>query len=424
MTSCWFKNPNQTLDDYTTPANKIPDKTESNLENCDILFIDLPQTQIQDQNNRLLEAWVRQKTKHIINPNIVTISSDWLEKYRAHIIFDRIIATTVAGHVLFRYDDSGALSKSFVEASLKRYCDTYECKNIKSDGGKECLYFIRKKDLRDVKYELPLNYTGGKSKIIAEIKENLPKNFDSFIDMFGGGFNVGINIDSDKTVYNDINHLVRGVVESFAVHDTYEYLMYIDGTIRKFGLEKTNSETYLKARNHYNSLPTEQRDPRLLYTIILYGYQQQIRFNGNYGFNNAVGMRGFNDKILEKMISFSRALKEKNVVFKCSDYVDILKNISKDTFVYMDPPYMLTLGSYNDGKRGFLGWTRELEKELLEAIDNIDRNGNRFMVSYVVEHNGKTNDTVKSWIEDMGYRRIDLKTRPGVQRKEILIMNY
>ena len=184
------------------------------------------------------------KTKHIINPNIVTISSDWLEKYRAHIIFDRIIATTGAGHVLFRYDYTGALSKSFVEASLKRYGDTYECKNIKLGGDEGCLYFIRKKNPGDVKYESPLNYTGGKSRIIVDIKENLPNDFDSFIDMFGGGFNVGINIDSDKTVYNDINYLVKDIVESFAIHDTYEYLMYIDGTIRKFGLEKTNSETY------------------------------------------------------------------------------------------------------------------------------------------------------------------------------------
>ena len=119
--------------------------------------------------------------------------------------------------MLFRYDDSGVLSKSFVEASLKRYGDAYECKNIKSGGHEECLYFIRKKDLSDVKYESPLNYTGGKSKIIAEIKERLPKDFDSFIDMFGGGFNVGLNIDSNKIIYNDINHLVKDVVESFLV---------------------------------------------------------------------------------------------------------------------------------------------------------------------------------------------------------------
>ena len=46
------------------------------------------------------------------------------------------------------------------------------------------------------------------------------------------------------------------------------------------------------------------------------------------------------------------------------------------------------------------------------------------MVSHVVEHNGKTNDEVKSWIANRGYRQINLKTRFGVQRKETLIMNY
>ncbi|MDE1844849.1 MAG: DNA adenine methylase [Thaumarchaeota archaeon] len=427
------------------------DKTENIISeiDCDVLYIDPPYTQNQyGTQYHLLETLILND-----NPKISPITgsrttaplrSDWSKKYKAHILFDRILAKTKAKYIVISYinDQSawgGLMSKSFIEASLKRYGkeDTYTCKKINYKKYRnwrtksvkehfEYLYFIEKKDLAEVNYESPLNYIGSKSKMVVDIKKNLPNNFESFIDVFGGGFNVGLNVNSNKIIYNDINYFVKEILESFKVHDTYEYLMYMNRIIQKFGLEKSKSESYLKARQYYNSLPPEKKDPRLLYTIILYGYQQQMRFNGNHSFNNPVGMRWFNDKVLEKMISFSRVLKEKNVIFECSDYVNLLKNMPKDSFLYMDPPYMLTTGSYNDGKRGFLGWTKELEKEFLTTVDELDKNKHKFMISYVLQHKGKINKEVKRWIKNKGYSLINLNPKVFGEgnRKEVLIVNY
>ena len=414
---------------------------------CDVLYLDPPYTQNQyGTQYHLLETLILND-----NPKISPITgsrttapmrSDWSKKYKAQILFDKILSKTNAKYVLFSYIDDpstwgGIMSKSFIEASLKRYGkkETYTCKKInykkyrnwrtKTDKEHfEYLYFIEKKDLENVNYESPLNYIGSKSKMIVDIKKNLPNDFDSFIDLFGGGFNVGLNIDSDKIIYNDINYFVKEILESFRINDTYEYLMYVKKIIRKFGLEKANSESYLKARQYYNSLSPEKKDPRLLFTIILYGYQQQMRFNGNHDFNNPVGMRWFNDKVLEKMISFSRVVKEKNIIFECSDYIHLLKKIPKKGFIYMDPPYMLTTGSYNDGKRGFLGWTKELEKEFLTIVDKLNKNKHKFMISYVLQHKGKNNKEVKLWVKNKGYLLINLKPKPGTNRKEVLIVNY
>ncbi|HEM2366474.1 TPA: DNA adenine methylase, partial [Listeria monocytogenes] len=154
----------------------------------------------------------------------------------------------------------------------------------------------------------------------------------------------------------------------------------------------SNRESYLNVRNHYNSLPIADRDPRLLYTVILYGFQQQIRFNSDYDFNNPVGMRWFNDRVLEKMVSFSRAIKEENFEFTSRSFEDYIDEIDSNTFVYMDPPYMLTNGSYNDGKRGFGGWTTEHEQKLMDFADELNRRGIKFMISYVLEHQGEVND--------------------------------
>ena len=55
----------------------------------------------------------------------------------------------------------------------------------------------------------PLNYTGGKYKLLPQIIPMLPSNINTFVDLFGGGFNVGINIKANKIIYNDtISELV------------------------------------------------------------------------------------------------------------------------------------------------------------------------------------------------------------------------
>ena len=56
----------------------------------------------------------------------------------------------------------------------------------------------------------PLNYVGGKYKLLKEILPLFPNDIDVFVDLFGGGFNVGINTTANKVVYNDLeNHVVE-----------------------------------------------------------------------------------------------------------------------------------------------------------------------------------------------------------------------
>jgi len=363
--------------------------------------------------------------------------SDWSKDYKSHILFDRIISKTKAKYIIFSYSVDGFLSKSFIEACLKRYGkkETYQClkinynkyKNFKSRGKKnhyEYLFFVEKKAKNNVKYESPLNYIGSKAKMIDELKRYFPQNMKNFVDGFGGGFNVGINSGAEFVKYNEINHFVKDLVESFRINDTYKYLLYMRRMIKKFGLVKQDASSYKKARDHYNSLPISKRSPMQLYTIILYGFNQQIRFNGSHEFNNPVGMRWFNDKVLEKMISFSRRIKEMDIIFTNSDYSNTLVPKKSDSFVYLDPPYRLTTGSYNDGKRGFEGWGIEAEYKMFKYAEMLTQQSVPFMISYVVEHKGKTNKELQHWVAKNSLRLIELEEIIGIQRKEVLVLNY
>lgn len=431
-------NYNDDIIAYCDKLENIIDKVE-----CDVLYLDPPYTQNQyGTQYHLLETLILND-----NPEISEITgsrptgpmrSDWSKEYKVNILLDKILAKTKAKYIMLSYSNDGLMSKEFIEACFKRYgkAETYVCKKINykkyqnwksanEDEHFEYLFFIEKKE--NITYESPLNYTGSKYKIINDINQNLPKNIDKFIDVFGGGFNVGINSFSKKIIYNDINYFVEELIKSFKEIDTYEYIKKIKRYISKFKLEKGNKDNYITARNYYNSQPIEKRDSILLFTLIMYGFQQQIRFNSAHEFNNPVGVRWFNEKILEKFISFSREIKEKNVEFYSKNYEELLDLNSKNDFIYLDPPYMLTTGSYNDGKRGFFGWNCELELQLLKKLSELDKKNIKFMLSYVVEHKGKKNERLLSWIQECNFKLINLDEIRGVSgsiRKEVLITNY
>src|SRR3989339_1292665 len=409
---------------------------------CDILYIDPPYTQNQyGTQYHLLETLVLYDNPHISaitgSRSTTKLRSDWSKDYKSHILFDRILAKTKAKYIVFSYSKDGFMSKSFIEASMKRYgkAETYICKKLsyrkytnfksrKKNDHFEYLFYVERKSENEIVYESPLNYIGSKAKMASFIKNNAPNKFNYFVDAFGGGFNVGINIDENRILYNDINHFVSKLVASFKTTDTYQYILYLKRIIKKFRLEPENAESFIKVRDYYNSFPLEKRDPKLLYAVILYGFNQQIRFNGDHDFNNPVGMRWFNDKVLEKMISFSRVIKEKNILFESKDYNKIFYEFNKNTFTYLDPPYMLTNGSYNDGKRGFHGWNSESEKKFFDFVDKLNEKGTPFMISYILDHKGKFNYQLEDWIKKGGYNVIEVDPILGNNRMEILITNY
>lgn len=411
---------------------------------CDILYLDPPYTQNQyGTQYHLLETLVLGDAPELSpvtgSRPTAPYRSSWSKDLKAHILLDRVIAETPARYILMSYSNDGILSKTYIESVLKRYGrpESLICEKIgykqylnwkasEDDSHFEYLFFVEKKPVGEVVYEAPLNYAGSKAKMLSDIRANAPRDIDSLFDVFGGGFTVGANLPSKRVFYNDRNHFVASLLQSFRDVDTYSYLMAVRAIIRKFGLRAADQKAYLAARDFYNALPMERRDPKFLYTIILYGFQQQIRFNSDYGFNNPPGNRWFNDSVLEKFVSFSRRLKELCCTFSQDDFVRTLETLKRGDFAYLDPPYMLTCGSYNDGRRGFGGWTKEHETLLFSCLDNLDARGVHFLFSYVLESEKGRNRHLEAWLSKRPYKVVPVHAAQGRygRRREILIKNY
>ena len=284
-----------------------------------------------------------------------------------------------------------------------------------------------KKKKEEPKFISPLNYIGGKYDIVDFIKTYLPSNINTFYDLFGGGANVVINVKANKYIYNDINFVVKDLLEYISTHEFNKMYEYICKTIKKYGLAKANKEAYISFRNYYNSKSVTSRCPLDLYLLICYGFEHQIRFNSSLEFNNPCGNSGFNDEMLEKLMSFSTRTKSINLEYYSKSYSEYLNDINSEDFVYCDPPYLLTCGAYNDGKRGFNGWDKQQQNQLFEFLDTLNKRNIKFALSYIESRDGVSNQDLLEWINKNKYKKITnnvITKRNRQDRLEILVINY
>ncbi len=218
------------------------------------------------------------------------------------------------------------------------------------------------------KIKSPLNYIGGKAKILNQILPLFPKEIDNFIDLFAGGCNVGINVKANKIYFNDNLTYFLEMYQTFQENDPDVTLSHIKNRIFEFELSLTNEDGYKKMREFYN----QNKHPLDLFVLIAFSFNHQIRFNNNHEFNNPFGRErsSFNATMRQNLERFIIRLKENNVEFMnvCFNDFDFTFLNSND-FVYCDPPYLITTGTYNDGKRGFKGWTDNEEKQLSPCLN-------------------------------------------------------
>lgn len=299
----------------------------------------------------------------------------------------------------------------------------------------------------------PLNYTGGKYKLLPQILPHFPDSIDVFVDLFCGGCNVGINVNANKVIYNDVDEHLLYLYNTFKNLDKQSTFDWIHEIIDKYqlsdvskngydyygcesgkGLGDYNREHYLKLRQDFNTKITEDYYYYImLYVIIVYAFNNQIRFNSKGEFNLPVGKRDFNKKMAEKLSAFIDVIQSQNCVFTCKDFRDFdISGLDGNDLVYVDPPYLITCATYNE--QG--GWNEQSEKDLLAFLDNLYANGIRFALSNVLRSKGKENRLLIDWLErnggrykalslDYSYSNSNYQTKDkSSPAEEVLIVNY
>lgn len=296
-----------------------------------------------------------------------------------------------------------------------------------------------------------LNYTGGKYKLLSQILPLFPKDADQVVDLFCGGCNVGINVNCNKIQFNDSNQHLIGLLETFRRLSKEEVFQWLYVAIKRYhlslvsengyeyygcesskGLGSYNKEGYNKLRKDFNS-KKEQDDEYflMLYLLIVYSFNNQLRFNKKGKFNLPVGKRDFNSKMQKKLEDFIDRIKSGDYIFTNGDFREVkLDGFTDKSFFYADPPYIITCATYNEQD----GWTEKDEYDLLSYLEELDRRGIRFALSNVLESKGRKNDILADWIKrnkkfkvlslNYDYTNSNYHTKREGITKEVLVINY
>ncbi|MEI8175056.1 MAG: DNA adenine methylase, partial [bacterium] len=228
--------------------------------------------------------------------------------------------------------------------------------------------------------------------------------------------------------FEDLNEKVIDIIYNFNLSKSYiKGYDYYNAESSK-GLGQYNKNAFLELRNEFNKNKTRID---LLLVLVLYSFNNQIRFNNSGDFNLPVGKRDYNGNSRKNVAAFNQISNEKRIIFKTQDFREIEKaDLQKDDFVYLDPPYLLGLASYNE----LGGWTEKDEKDLYILLSNLDKKGVRFALSNVLEHKGETNEIMKNWVEKNNFKinklNYDYKnsnyhsTAKKNKTVEVLITNY
>jgi DNA adenine methylase len=302
----------------------------------------------------------------------------------------------------------------------------------------------------------PINYTGNKYRLLEQFDKYFPDNVDIFIDLFCGGATVGFNVNAKHIILIDSNPRVILLLKTLAEYSIEKIIKNIEYLIEKYklsysykygyeyyrksgyvegnnGLKKYNDEGYKKLRSDYNLLKNKNTYNAniMLYTLMVYAFNNDIRFNKNGEFNLPVGKTDFNKNNINKLKEFNKRAKEINYEFICSDFNDkkIKEKIFTADFVYCDPPYLITTAFYNENN----GWNEKNEMDLLLLLSELNKKNIKFALSNVLKKEGKTNLLLEEWIKENNFikNRINYHYRSSSYNKknrnskeeEILVTN-
>ena len=409
---------------FNEDANELIERIE-----CDLLYLDPPYNSRQYSDAyHLLENVARWEKPEVFGVarkmDRSALKSDYCMS-NATQAFEDLIDSADAKYILLSYNNmqnkgndrsNAKISDSDIfrilekKGKVKVFSEEYKSfstgkSNIQNNKERLFLCVVDKQNKERINVACPFNYIGGKFKILDQLQPLFPHT-SVFFDVFAGGGNVGVNSESSKVILNDTNDKMIHLIEYFKNTPTEEILSQIDKVIADYRLSNTNlygyeyygcdsdkglapynKQKFLKLREDYNkSVRQNKENIVLLYVLMIYSFNNQIRFNRKKEFNLPVGKRDFNSKMRSKVILFSEALKKKDVSFCKKDFRDIsLDGLSEDTFIYCDPPYMITGATYNENGM----WTEDDENDLYAFLDKANTNGYKFALSNVVESKGE-----------------------------------
>ncbi|MGH4038059.1 MAG: DNA adenine methylase [Sphaerochaeta sp.] len=215
-----------------------------------------------------------------------------------------------------------------------------------------------------------LKWVGGKRQLINSIIPLVPDTFSTYVEPFIGGGALFFALEPKKAIINDYNEELMNVYK--VVRDNPEQLIEML-TVHK---ENFSKEYFYKVREYdrminYNKLSNIKKAARFIFlnkTCFNGLYRVNLKGQFNTPIGNYVNPNIVNETLIRDLSNY---LNSNEITMNTGNYVDSLKNLDKNSFVYLDPPYApisytSSFTSYTDK-----GFTKKDQQILKKECDKL-----------------------------------------------------
>ncbi len=292
----------------------------------------------------------------------------------------------------------------------------------------------------------PLFYVGDKYKLIKEIKQYFPKNINNFIEPFVWWWSVFLNVKANKYLLNDIDSNIYKL-HNF-LNNQKDINLFLDKVLliaKKYNISRSfiedivtlelkekykktyyakfNKIWYEKLRKDFNNL--QKKEYFFLYLLLIYWFNRMIRFNSKNEFNVPVWNVDFNKNVVLALTNYFNFTSKNKLELHNFDFKKFLENInySKNDFIYLDPPYLISFSEYNKI------WNDEKELELLNFLDDLNNKNIKFAISNVTAYKWRKNEIFINWMKKYNFKNIksnyiSYHDNSMKETNEVLVFNY
>jgi len=207
-----------------------------------------------------------------------------------------------------------------------------------------------------------IKYRGGKSKEIPHFLNNMPSEYDRYIEPFLGGGALYFYLEPEKAIINDVNERLflfyQGIKESYwearaqldAIQEIYEENQKEYEALKEEHpderMENKNEAFYYHMRDMFNhKAKSPYLDAVVYFFINKTAYSGMIRYNANGEYNVPFGRyKNFNTKLITEQ---HHELLSRTEIYN-RDYAEIFNMAQGDDFIFLDPPYDCIFSDYGN----------------------------------------------------------------------------
>lgn len=267
-----------------------------------------------------------------------------------------------------------------------------------------------------------VKWVGGKRQLLDDLTPLFPKRVVSYCEPFLGGGAVLFKLQPNIAYVNDINTELIQMYE--VIRDN------VDELIAALGEHPNEEEHFYGVRDwdrnkeQYGQLTKVQRAARIIY-LNKTCYNGLFRVNSAGEFNTPFGhYKNPNIVNAPTLKAVSAYFQKAQLTFSSVDYAEVLADVAKGTFVYLDPPYDPVSGTANFTGYAKGGFDRSEQIRLRQCCDNLNQRGIKFMLSnsatdFIREQFAAYNITIVK-----AKRAINSNAAKRGQVDEVVVRNY